>query len=219
MHHLRPGGGRPTPRTPAATPTPCANPPRWQTNAEPSARCPATGAPIPPPRSVPSAAVECGMAQPRLTPGTWLRRSKPSLTTSCGRRPYNDVPASHAPSTSANTNISKRGIFCENKNHLYSAKFLFLPLSSPKFFCDCFEIAQRQNYFKYLRFLLFFFFALRKKHPGIKYFGKILAFARHATPLRPLCGGEHAPNVSVMGIGVRRMPGAGAGGGQEQQHP
>ena len=44
------------------------------------------------------------------------------------------------------------------------------------FFCEIL-CPERQNYLKILRFL-FFFFALRKKHSGIKYFGKILEFAR-----------------------------------------
>ena len=44
------------------------------------------------------------------------------------------------------------------------------------FFCE-FLCPERQNYLKNLCFL--FFFPLRKKHPGNKYFGKILEFARY----------------------------------------
>ena len=62
----------------------------------------------------------------------------------------------------------------------YTLRIIYLTY----FFCEIL-CPERQNYLKNLRFL--FFFALRKKHSGIKYFGKIFIFGRYFCTLDPPC--------------------------------
>ena len=65
----------------------------------------------------------------------------------------------------------------------YTLRIIYLTYFFCKILCP-----ERQNYLKNLRFL--FFFALRKKHSGIKYFGKIFIFGRYGTIFSFVVGGN-----------------------------
>ena len=84
-------------------------------------------------------------------------------------------------------------------SYLYDCSQTVPTLHSPNclfnlFFCEIL-CPERQNYLKNLRFL--FFFVLRKKHSGIKYFGKIFIFGRYISLTQGGHASQEADRVSI----------------------